>query len=231
VILVIFVSLVAAAVGRLSQASSFNRRVNEARPGDSIPLVPRWGLVLAPWVGLVLSFAPPPDVRAAAITVTAIGRDAGLNTSIVFGGRETNTYLIETTGTGVAMFDYDADGWVDLFFVNGSTLEGFTPGAEPTNRLYRNKRNGTFEDVTVSAGLAASGWGQGACAGDVDNDGFTDLAVTYWGQNRLYRNDGRGRFADVSQKAAPGMTCTKCQICVRAPMRAPGSITALGWTW
>lgn len=151
----------------------------------------------------VLGFLPAAGLQppAAWIRVANVAREAGLNTPIVFGGRDTNTYLIETTGTGVAMIDFDADGWVDLFFVNGSTLEGFKAGAEPTNRLYRNRRNGTFEDVTDSAGLAASGWGQGACAGDYDNDGFTDLAVTYWGQHRLYRNGGRGRFDDVSQRA------------------------------
>jgi enediyne biosynthesis protein E4 len=164
----------------------------------TIALVPRWSLLLVPWVGLVVSLVPSRDLRA---TFTSIGRDAGLNHTIVFGAHDTNTYLIETTGTGVAMFDYDADGWIDLFFVNGSTLQGFKPGTEPTNHLYRNKRTGTFEDVTASAGLAASGWGQGACTGDYNNDAFTDLAVTYWGQNRLYRNDGRGRFEDVSQKA------------------------------
>jgi hypothetical protein len=160
--------------------------------------VPRSALLLASWIGLALSLTPPQEWRA---TFTAIGREAGLITPIVFGKRDTNTYVIETTGTGVAMVDYDADGWVDLFFVNGSTLEGFASGVEPTNRLYRNKRNGTFEDVTASAGLAASGWGQGACAGDYDNDGFTDLAVTYWGQNRLYHNAGRGRFTEVSARA------------------------------
>ncbi|HET7694764.1 MAG TPA: VCBS repeat-containing protein, partial [Vicinamibacterales bacterium] len=163
--------------------------------------MPRWSLLLATWVGLTLSLAPPQGGRAAWVTFTAAGREAGLNATIVFGKRETNTYLIETTGTGVAMLDYDADGWIDLFFVNGSTLEGFKAGEEPTNRLYRNRRNGTFEDVTAGTGLAASGWGQGTCAGDYDNDGFTDLAVTYWGQNRLYHNDGRGRFEDVTQKA------------------------------
>jgi hypothetical protein len=158
-------------------------------------------MMVAVGAGLMLSVPQPRDVRGGGITFTAVGADAGLNAPIVFGGRDTNIYLTETTGTGVAMLDYDADGWIDLFFVNGSTLEGFKPGAEPTNRLYRNKRNGAFEDVTASAGLAASGWGQGACAGDYDNDGFADLAVTYWGQNRLYHNDGRGRFTDVSQKA------------------------------
>ena len=131
---------------------------------------------------------------------------------IVFGGREKNTYLVETTGTGVAMFDYDGDGRVDLFFVNGSTLEGFPAGAEPTNRLYRNKGDRTFEDVTTGVGLAAGGWGQGVCAGDYDNDGRTDLLVTYWGQNRLYHNDG-GRFADVTERAGlrtPRKWSTSC---------------------
>jgi enediyne biosynthesis protein E4 len=144
------------------------------------------------------SLQPP---ASAPFTITNIAREAGLDMTIVFGGRDTNTYLVETTGTGVAMIDYDGDGWIDLFFVNGSTLEGFAPGAEPTNRLYRNRGDRTFEDVTVKSGLAASGWGQGACVGDYDNDGHDDLAVTSWGQNCLYRNDGRGRFADVTEAA------------------------------
>jgi hypothetical protein len=111
---------------------------------------------------------PASDARprsSAAFTFTNIAREAGLDMSIVLGGRETNTYLVETTGTGVAMFDYDGDGWIDLFFVNGSTLEGFAPGSEPTSRLYRNRGNRTFEDVTAQSGLAVTGWGQGACVG------------------------------------------------------------------
>jgi hypothetical protein len=130
-----------------------------------------------------------------------IARDAGLDMPIVSGGREKNTYLVETTGTGVAMLDYDGDGWIDLFFVNGSTLEGFAAGAEPTNHLYRNTGHRTFEDVTAKAGLAAGGWGQGVCAGDYDNDGHEDLFVTYWGQNRLYHNDGNGHFSDATVRA------------------------------
>ena len=113
--------------------------------------------------------------------------------------KDTNTYLLETTGTGVAALDYDGDGWIDIFLVNGTTLEGFPKGQEPTNHLYRNRGNGTFEDVTARAGLAASGWGQGACVGDYDNDGRDDLFVTYWGQNRLYRNQGNGTFEDVTR--------------------------------
>ncbi|MCA1563130.1 MAG: CRTAC1 family protein [Acidobacteria bacterium] len=128
-------------------------------------------------------------------------REAGLTAMTIFGGKETNKYLLETTGCGVAVFDFDADGWLDIFLVNGSVLEGFPRGGAPTNHLYRNKRDGTFEDVTVKAGLAQSGWGQGACAGDYDNDGYDDLFVTYWGQNRLYRNRGDGSFEDVTTSA------------------------------
>ena len=128
-------------------------------------------------------------------------REAGLTAMTIFGGKETNKYLLETTGCGVAVLDFDADGWLDLFFVNGSVLEGFPGGGAPTNHLYRNKRDGTFEDVTARAGLAQSGWGQGACSGDYDNDGYDDLFVTYWGQNRLYRNRTDGTFEDVTVAA------------------------------
>jgi hypothetical protein len=131
---------------------------------------------------------------------TNIAREAGLDAKIVFGGATANKYLIETTGTGVAMIDYDGDGRLDLFFVNGSTLDGFPAGGAPTNHLYRNAGGGRFEDVTERAGLAASGWGQGACVGDYDNDGKDDLLVSYWGQNHLYHNTG-GRFEDVTRAA------------------------------
>jgi hypothetical protein len=132
---------------------------------------------------------------------TNVAREAGLNAQIVFGGAASNKYLLETTGTGVAVVDYDRDGLLDLFFVNGSTLEGFPAGKAPINHLYRNQGNGTFRDVTVAAGLEASGWGQGVCVGDYDNDGFDDLFVTYWGQNHLYHNTGKGRFEDVTRAA------------------------------
>jgi hypothetical protein len=114
-----------------------------------------------------------------------VAERAGLREGTVFGGKEHNRYLLETTGCGAALFDYDNDGRLDAFLVNGTTLEGFPKGQEPRNRLYRNKGDGTFEDVTARAGVGASGWGQGVCAGDYDNDGFTDLYVTYYGQSRL----------------------------------------------
>ena len=130
------------------------------------------------------------------------GRRAGLDAVMIFGGKDTNRYLLETTGSGVAMFDYDGDGRQDLFFVNGTTLEGFPKGEEPRPHLYRNRDGTHFEDVTVAAGLNDQwGWGQGACAGDYDNDGYNDLLVTYYGQNHLFHNTGRGRFEDVTAQA------------------------------
>jgi enediyne biosynthesis protein E4 len=138
---------------------------------------------------------------------TNVARSGGLNGLTVFGGATANTYLLETTGTGVAAIDFDNDGFLDLFFVNGSTLEGFPAGQAPVNQLYRNRGDGTFDDVTMKAGLAASGWGQGACVGDYDNDGYDDLFVTYFGQNRLYHNRGNGTFEDVT--AGAGLTSAR----------------------
>src|SRR4051794_11838653 len=138
---------------------------------------------------------------AAGFSFTNLARDAGLDAVTVFGGASSNKYLLETTGTGVAAIDYDGDGLIDLFFVNGTTLEGFPAGKAPTNHLYHNKGSGRFDDVTAAAGLEASGWGQGACVGDYDNDGHDDLLVTYYGQSRLYRNGGDGRFSDVTRAA------------------------------
>ncbi|MGH9345854.1 MAG: FG-GAP repeat domain-containing protein [Vicinamibacterales bacterium] len=158
-------------------------------------------LRVLPWVlgGVAIASAQVPS--APGFTFTDVAREAGLVAVTTYGGRATNKYLLETTGCGVAMLDYDNDGWLDLFFVNGTTLEGFAPGREPTSHLYRNRRDGTFEDVTTKAGLALAGWGQGACVGDYDNDGDDDLYVTFWGQNRLFRNRGDGTFEDVTSAA------------------------------
>jgi enediyne biosynthesis protein E4 len=132
---------------------------------------------------------------------TDIASRAGLTARTVYGGERTNRYLLETTGCGAAAFDYDGDGWADLFLVNGTTLQGFPRDTAPTSHLYRNRRDGTFEDVTERAGLALVGWGQGACAGDYDNDGHEDLFVTAWGTNRLFRNRGDGTFEETTGSA------------------------------
>ena len=130
-----------------------------------------------------------------------IARQAGLNAKTIYGGEHKNKYLLETTGCGVAFYDYDNDGWLDIFLVNGWRLEGFAEGQEPHSHLFKNNRDGTFSDVTTKAGLVHSGWGQGVCIGDYDNDGFEDLFVTYFGKNVLYHNNGNGTFSDVSEKA------------------------------
>jgi enediyne biosynthesis protein E4 len=124
-----------------------------------------------------------------------VSAKAGLTMMNVFGGIETKNYIIETTGTGVAIFDYDNDGWPDIFVVNGTTLQGASSAQAPTNHLYHNNHEGTFTDVTEKAGLAATGWGQGVCVGDYDNDGWDDLYVTYYGSNRLYHNQ-KGVFRE-----------------------------------
>jgi len=130
-----------------------------------------------------------------------IASRAGLTITNVFGGLDTKTYIIETTGTGVAIFDYDNDGWPDIFFANGTTLELASRRTGPSGHLYRNNHDGTFTDVTLKAGLATTvGWGQGVCVGDYDNDGWEDLYVTYYGKNLLYHNRN-GVFEEVAQKA------------------------------
>jgi enediyne biosynthesis protein E4 len=126
---------------------------------------------------------------------------AGLTAKNTFGGVDTKKFIIETTGTGVAIFDYDNDGWPDIFVVNGTTLDPLPGVSKPTNHLYHNNHNGTFTDVTEKAGLAHTGWGQGVCVGDYDNDGKQDLFVTYYGKNVLYHNNGNGTFTDTSDKA------------------------------
>jgi enediyne biosynthesis protein E4 len=157
---------------------------------------------------MVASSALMADQGDVPFSFTSVGRQAGLEAVTIFGGRETNRYLLETTGSGVAMLDYDNDGLMDLFVVNGTTLEAFPRGQEPRPHLYRNHGGARFEDVTTATGLHEQwGWGQGACAGDYDNDGFEDLLVTYYGQNRLFHNTGRGRFDEVT--ASAGLTASR----------------------
>ena len=144
---------------------------------------------------------PGPQSDDPGVSFLNVARESGLNAKTIFGGEHKNKYLLETTGCGVAFYDYDNDGWLDIFLVNGTRLEGFPAGAEPTSHLFRNNRDGTFTDVTAKAGVAHSGWGQGVCIGDYDNDGWEDLFVTYHGKNVLYHNNGDGTFTDVSQKA------------------------------
>ena len=145
--------------------------------------------------------APPNGLD---VNFVNVARESGLNVKTIFGGEHKNKYLLETTGCGVAFYDYDNDGWLDIFLVNGSRLEGFPAGQAPSSHLFKNNRDGTFTDVTAQAGLLHSGWGQGVCIGDYDNDGYEDLFVTYFGKNVLYHNNGNGTFTDVTEKAGVG---------------------------
>ncbi len=147
---------------------------------------------------LLAALGPWPANEPFEIRFLDVTAPAGLTVKTVFGGEKTKRYILETTGGGAAFFDYDNDGWLDIFLVNGASFEGRSAA---TNHLYHNKRDGTFQDVTARAGLQKSGWGQAVCAGDYDNDGHTDLLVTYWGHNALYRNNGDGTFADVTEAA------------------------------
>jgi len=128
-----------------------------------------------------------------------VAQAAGLTEPTVCGEQESFTYIFESMATGCAFFDYDNDGWMDIFVLSSRRLEN-TP-ANATNRLYKNNRDGTFSDVTMKAGLVDIGWAQGVCVGDYNNDGFEDLFLTYYGQNRLYRNNGDGTFANVTEKS------------------------------
>ena len=138
-----------------------------------------------------------------------VAKESGLTVKTIYGGEHKNRYLLETTGCGVAFYDYDHDDWLDLFLVNGTRLEGFPKGQEPISRLFKNNRDGTFTDVTAKSGMTRSGWGQGCCVGDYDNDGWNDLFVSYYGQNILYKNHGDGTFTDVTVKAGLAQTKTR----------------------
>jgi hypothetical protein len=136
------------------------------------------------------------------VLFTDVTRQAGLLGALnVSGSPDDKQYLLEEMGGGAAFFDYDHDGWIDIFLVNGSSLDPRVRDEQPSSYLFHNNRDGTFTDVTRKAGLTRSGWGQGCCVGDYDNDGFDDLFVSYWGRNVLYRNNGDGTFTDVTGRA------------------------------
>src|SRR6267143_2112118 len=138
---------------------------------------------------------------------TDIAQKAGLTMKNVFGGLETKKYIIETTGTGVAIFDYDNDGWPDIFLVNGTILESFPAGKAPTNHLYHNNHDGTFTDVTERAGVAGSGkaWGTGCAFVDYDRDGHLDLMVANYVDFDLSTTPAPGERPSCLWKGVPVM--------------------------
>ncbi len=153
------------------------------------------GSAVVTLVGGLAAQSPPSPLG---FSFTNIAAAAGLTSRTVYGGEKTNKYLLETTGCGAAALDYDNDGWMDIFLVNGTTLEGFPKGRSRPITSIATRVTAPSKTSPPVPGWRQSGWGQGACAGDYDNDGHDDLFVTYWGQNRLYRNKGDGTFADVT---------------------------------
>lgn len=142
---------------------------------------------------------PAPSGRPFNAHFVDIAAAAGLRAPVIYGDVEIKKYIVESTGCGCAFIDYDNDGWMDLFVLSGTRLEGAPEGT--TNRLYKNNRDGTFTDVTEKAGLHSLGWACGICIGDYNNDGFDDIFCTRFGQNALYRNNGDGTFTDVTKAA------------------------------
>ena len=117
-------------------------------------------------------------------------------------GTPQKKYILETTGSGVALLDYDHDGWLDIYLVNGSTYEALDGKAEPPHAaLFHNNHDGTFTNVAAKAGVTNDRWGFGVAVGDYDNDGWPDLYVTNYGKNRLYHNNHDGTFTDIAEKA------------------------------
>ncbi len=172
-------------------------------------------LVIAARTCNVSLTAQEPAPHAASATIAGKFVDTAAASGVDFTGVASHTshkYLLETMGSGVATFDFDNDGRLDLFFVNGAPLSDPTPkGTVPVkrspkdwNRLYHQRGDGTFEDVTEKAGLTGVGYGMGVAVGDFDNDGFEDLYVTAYGGNHLYRNNGNGTFTDVTVRSGTG---------------------------
>jgi len=156
-------------------------------------------------VGVLLSCGRGGSDRTASgepfqVRFVDVTEEAGITIETTSGGEE-KRYIVEAKGGGAATFlDYDDDGWMDIYIVNGSRLEGFPPGEEPRNVLYRNNGDGTFAEVTEEAGVGDAHWGMGCTAADYDNDGYTDI----YGPNVLYHNNGDGTFTDVTEEAGVG---------------------------
>jgi hypothetical protein len=143
------------------------------------------------------------DTRFIDVRFTDVSSSSGLNFQQI-NGASPEKHLAETIGSGGLFFDYDNDGWIDIFLVDGGSLADPAVARQARHRLFRNRRNGTFDDVTSSSGIRSLGYGMGACAGDYDNDGRVDLYVTSVGPNTLYRNAGGGGFTDVTGTARVG---------------------------
>ncbi len=156
---------------------------------------------------LALDASEKPAAQAGAgssapVTFVDVAKEAGIMVTNVWGGVEHKDYIVEAKGSGLAFFDYDMDGWLDIYLTNGSRFNTQWPAdQQPTSHLFKNNRDGTFTDVTEKSGLGVFGWQTGVCVGDYDNDGWDDLFCGFWGHNILFHNNGDGTFTDVTRKA------------------------------
>ena len=148
----------------------------------------------------VLASRAPAATSATPVTFNDATATAGIDFTHV-NGASPQKFLAETMGSGAMLFDYDQDGWPDIFLVDGGSFADRADAARARHRLYRNRGDGRFEDRTAVAGIRHRGFGMGACAGDIDNDGWVDLHVANVGSNLLYRNNGNGTFTDISKAA------------------------------
>src|SRR5271156_1712355 len=141
-------------------------------------------------------------VKTGPVVFQDIAAKAGLTTWHHTMGSPSKKFIVEATGSGVALLDYDQDGWLDIYMVNGSTFDAQSGKAPaPHAALFHNNHDGTFTDVTEKAGVTNERWGFGVAVGDYDNDGWPDLYVSNFGKNRLYHNNHDGTFTDVAEKA------------------------------
>jgi len=163
-------------------------------------------LTLPVWnwkAGLAVQTIPAPNsTPTSPVVFVDVAEQAGLNVPNVWGSVERKRYIVEAKGSGLAFFDYDNDGWLDIYLTNGNRLDAqWPPGTAPTSHLFKNNRDGTFTDVTAKSGLARTGWQTGVAVGDYDNDGWDDLFCCFWGHNILFHNNGDGTFTEVTRKA------------------------------
>ena len=161
---------------------------------------PLWG-----WRRSLILQPAAPSNQTSPVQFVDVAREAGLNVPNVWGGIDHKGYIIaeaKKEGSGLAFFDYDNDGWLDIYLTNGTRLgEKWPAGKAPTSQLFKNNRDGTFRNVTDKSGLARTGWQTGVCVGDCNNDGWDDLFCCFWGHNILFHNNGDSTFTDVSRKA------------------------------
>ncbi|MCX8109480.1 MAG: CRTAC1 family protein [Verrucomicrobiae bacterium] len=160
---------------------------------------PRFTLVLTTTL-LVLHPNPAATQQQCLIRLTDVTTDTGID-FVHTDGSSGQRYIVETVSAGVATFDYNNDGLIDILFLNGSPLPGTKCDTQPTQRLYRNDGNWKFTDVTLQAGLAVTCYALGVAIGDYDNDGYQDIYFNNFGTNLLFRNNGNGTFTDVTHKA------------------------------